>query len=753
VSFINAIFFVVIIFLASFGEFHEALFLSIVLVINIVIGIVQDLRAQISLERLRLLTLPHARKVLEDGSVEHIDLVAIEPNMKLQIMLGDQIPTDAKVISTEGLEVNEALLTGESKNLIKPIGSDLLGGSIVTSGQAIILATASIENTFVAKMTNKIKQFEYALSPLQQSLTRVMTYLSYVLVAIIAYEIFHGITDRLLVVNVVKSIAALTSTLVPQGLILATTVFFAYGAIKMYKQQVLLQEINAIEKLCHIENLCVDKTGTLTENELTLDKTLLYENIAQADIDLYLSAYLHKNIHTSQTSEALLKGIKFQDIPEAIEETITFSSTKKYGAVFMEDGKNSKTIVLGAPDVLMRFLPENQKAWITKNTTSFGKAAKRLVLLATANGKYKDLNGVQISSLALFVLNNPLRPGTTEIISFFQDRGVKVRVISGDSPETVKAIAEQAGIKHIDLVITGDEIAALDEEAFAERVPAYHVFARIYPEQKEKIITLLKKSGFTAMVGDGANDALAIKRADLGIAMFDGASATRQIAQVVLINNSFAALPKGVEMAETILSSIELVASVFFNKIVTGLILFITIAFAGFLYPLSPRNDTIIGYSTIWCAILFWSLFPAQKINIGTEKSFFKSILPFAITMGALTAAAASIGFALEQKLAPHLGGHTLVTLVIMLLGFWFIYLSPLAYGIITNSKQTRFFYLLSLVLTGWISYVFSNKVLQGFFNLPWPGFIPIFAILAVIALFGYIQLVVTKKFFALSKK
>jgi cation-transporting ATPase E len=226
VSFINAIFFVVIIFLASFGEFHEALFLSIVLVINIVIGIVQDLRAQISLERLRLLTLPHARKVLEDGNVEHIDLVAIEPNMKLQIMLGDQIPTDAKVISTEGLEVNEALLTGESKNLIKPIGSDLLGGSIVTSGQAIILATASIENTFVAKMTNKIKQFEYALSPLQQSLTRVMTYLSYVLVAIIAYEIFHGITDRLLVVNVVKSIAALTSTLVPQGLILATNSFW-----------------------------------------------------------------------------------------------------------------------------------------------------------------------------------------------------------------------------------------------------------------------------------------------------------------------------------------------------------------------------------------------------------------------------------------------------------------------------------------------------------------------------------------------
>jgi cation-transporting ATPase E len=262
VSFINAIFFVVIIFLASFGELHEALFLSIVLVINIVIGIVQDLRAQISLERLRLLTLPHARQVLDDGNVQHIDLVAIEPNMKLQIMLGDQIPTDAKVISTEGLEVNEALLTGESKNLLKPVASDLLGGSIVTSGQAIILAQASIDNTFVAKMTNKIKEFEYALSPLQQSLTRVMSYLSYVLVAIIAYEIFHGITDKLLVINVVKSIAALTSTLVPQGLILATTVFFAYGAIKMYKQQVLLQEINAIEKLCHIENLCVDKTGT-----------------------------------------------------------------------------------------------------------------------------------------------------------------------------------------------------------------------------------------------------------------------------------------------------------------------------------------------------------------------------------------------------------------------------------------------------------------------------------------------------------
>lgn len=746
VTLINTIFLAVIVLLAVFGEFHEAVFLSFVVVINVLVGIIQDLRAKVTLEKLRILSAPKVVR-LNNNIEQIINLEQIAVGDRLIVSLGDSIPTDGTIITTDGLEVNEALLTGESKNINKKTGSPVFAGGIVTAGHAVMEAQKLPTDTLVFHMTEKIKIYNYTLSPIQRTLTTFISYMSYLLLGVIIYVVVHGITTQQFLVSIVKNIAALTSTLVPQGLILATTVFFAYGALRLFRENVLLQEINATEKLCLIQNLCIDKTGTLTESTLTLEQVIPFGNYTPEFAHEMINAYLQKNTNTSQTMQALISAFPERYTGETTE-IIPFSSDKKFGVVSATINHSPINIVVGAPDILAGYIPDQAaQVWTLSQTQQLATLAKRLILIARAQTVDAGLTQ-NLIPVALCVLSNPLRKGTKDIIAFFQNRGIKVRVISGDNPLTVKAIAEEAGVKHTDLVITGPEMAAWDDDAFEERVPAYHVFARVFPEQKEKIIRLLKRSGFTAMIGDGANDALAIKQADLGIAMFDGANATRQIAQVVLMNNSFAALPGGVSLAETILSSIELVASVFFNKIISGFLLFVSLAALGYTYPLSPRNDTIIGYATIWISIIFWTLFPAQKINIGNEKSFFHYILPFAITNGILTAGAAVSAYFLELRYSPHMSGHTLVVLTLMSLGFWFLYISPLAYGILITDKQRKVLSIFGGVLLLLVITVLTNQSLSVFFNTPRPTWQGLIFVAMNIGVFGWLQYIITKRWF-----
>ncbi len=745
---INAIFFSVIVLLVVFGEYHEALFISIVVVFNIFVGIVQDMRAKLSLEKLQILMAPRVLRLGADGAYSRIELEDVKNGDLLKIDLGDQIPTDGVIVESDGLEVNEALLTGESGNVIKPQNAKVLGGSFATAGSGIMRAEVSVEGSYVSLMTEKIKHYSYVLSPIQRTLTSFIRYMSFLLLGVIAFVTFQGITKDTLVVTIVKNIAALTSTLVPQGLILATTIFFAYGALQLFKKKVLLQEINAIEKLGLIKNLCIDKTGTLTENQPQVEDVLYFDKIESEYVRKLLSGYLQKNGHTSQTAVALENYCPSGYAGE-IGNFIAFSSDKKFGAVELMIDNNKETVVLGAPDILVNsVVNESAKVWITENAQKLASDAKRLVLLGVSEVFSDRLDGLRIEPVALIVLSNPLRSGTREIIEFFQNRGVRIRVISGDHPATVQAIAMQAGIKHTDMYITGPEMEGWDDDAYEERVPAYHVFARIHPDQKEKIVKQLKFSGFTAMVGDGANDALAIKQADLGIAMFDGSGATRQIAQIVLMNNSFAVLPTGVGLAEKIITNIELVASVYFYKVVTGFLLFASLATMGYIYPLSPRNDTIIGYATVWIAILVWTLFPARRVGLDTKRSLFKKIFPFAITAGVVTATASVIVFSLGPQNLHYTGSNAYVVMVLMALGYWFIYLSPIAYGVEVDLKQKKLLVVTGIILLILLISVILNSTLARFFDFRSVHIAPLGITVLVVLVFGWIQYFLTFRFF-----
>jgi len=754
VSLVNAIFFSVVLLLLAFKEAHESLFLGVVLILNIIIGIVQDLRAKVALEKLQILMTPKITRIGKDGKKEIIAPENILANDALQINLGDQIPADGDIIESFGLEINEALLTGESDNIKKGLGHKVLAGSFATAGSGIMRVTLKPNESFVAQMTNKIKEFTPNLSPIQKTLNTFIEYMTYVLLTIVIYVIIHGLTVHELLVSIVKDIAALTSTLVPQGLILATTVFFAYGAVRLLKKQVLLQEINATEKLGRIKNLCIDKTGTLTENNPTLERTIPYGNIDALLAEQWALGYIEANKDESRTIAAVRLGLHSTFIGTVLK-AMPFSSERKYGSAILNVREKITTVFLGAPDILLdRIADPGERLWLENNIHIFALQAKRLILLAENEGQTEglDIETSVLHPVVLYVLSNPLRPGTAEIIDFFQKRGVRIRVISGDNPQTVQSIARQAGIKHADMVITGPEMEKWDEEEYEERVPAYHLFARIKPDQKEKIITLLKTNGFTAMIGDGANDALAIKKADLGIAMFDGAGATRQISEIVLMNNSFAALPTGVSMAETIITNIELVASIFFNKVAVAFFLFVVLAFLGHTYPMSPRNTTIINYFAIWLPMIFWAIFPATVENFNPHKSFIRKVLPFSLICGTLTALAAAAVFMYGPRRLQYAGSNILVVLLLIALGYWFFVLAPKTFGIEASKKQKKI--LLSLAGLGviFLFFVMFSPVLSKFFDLQRPDFWPLLMALGVSFLFGWLQLIIARLWFTRSK-
>ncbi len=753
---VNGIFFTVTFLLVIFGETHEALFLFVILFLNVVIGIIQDLRAKIALEQLQIFMAPKVTRILNNLE-EIISLEEIKHGDKLKIAMGDQIPADGELILSNGLEVNEALITGESNDIQKAELSKVLAGSIVTAGNGILIANKTSKESFVSQMTEKIKEFTTNLSPIQKTLNTFITYMTYLLLGITIYVVVHGIAIHELVVAIIKDIAALTSTLVPQGLILATTIFFAYGAIKMFKKQVLLQEINATEKLGRIKNLCVDKTGTLTENQPVLESRELnpQNTFNPQTIDELTDAYIQANGDKSETIKAIKKTLQTQFSGKVIS-SLPFSSSRKYGTAKVIIDNQEKTSIMGAPDILIdKITDEADRLWLKNKISEHAKEAKRLLLLALVSAETPEGLPQLIRPVCLYVLQNPLRPGTREIIDFFQNRKVSIRVISGDNPQTVQAIAEQAGIKQTDIIITGPEMEKWDNEAWLERVPAYHLFARISPEQKQKIVEVLKLHGFTAMVGDGANDALAIKKSDLGIAMFGGASATRQIAQIVLMNDSFAALPTGVNLAETIITNIELVAGIFFNKVAIGVLLFFGLAILGYTYPLSPRNTTIINYFSIWLPMVYWAIFPAHLgIDQGKQNkqhmdgSFLKRVLPFAVINGALTAAAAILVFSLGPNALKFAGSNILVVLVLIVLGYWFFILVPKTFGIIATKKQKQFQYALAGAGIAFVTYVMLTPSISKFFDLRKPQLLPLVTTICITFFCALAQYYLTKSKF-----
>ena len=689
----NGIILVVVVSLFFFGDTLSGLFLGFVLVVNMSLGLVQDIRAWLTLEKLQLLTAPHVTRIAEDKTETSILIDEIQAGDLITLKIGDQIPCDGILTEAQALELNEGLITGESTSLSRKEHDPLLAGSIVTSGTGIMRVTSIFKESRIARMTEGIKSYSVTQSPIQRAVSTMITYSGYVLLLAIVYIVTFGVHQE----NVlrIKEIGALASTLVPQGLAFAMTLLFSYGAVHLFRRNVLLQEVNATEKLGRIKNLCLDKTGTLTENTLVVERIALPMGVEQARAELMASAYM---VGTKDSSQTML-GIKdfiHESFAGNIQSSLSFSSWRSYGAVCIEEGAERTIILAGAPETLISYIPNKEsRAWLQDLVDVEAKQGKRVFCIAQCSGETvpTELSGRTLSPVAVFIFSAKLRVGIQEAINFFQARGVRIRIISGDHPETVRAIAVSAGVVQCDRITTGKEMETWTLEDFKKRASEFTIFARTLPEQKEKIIDALKLDGFTAMVGDGANDALAIKKADLGIAMWDGAPATRQIASVVLMNNSFTALPGGVELADSIIKNAEIFASIFLEFSFVGFFLFLMASVLGYPYPLSPLNITLINYFTVGIPgilVSYWTLRPAEKSPAPSGENFFAKILPFTIVSALLQAVAIGALFILSPESMKTTGSNLFVLMGSILVGSTFFFFTPRVFRGTLATTQVR---------------------------------------------------------------
>lgn len=721
----NGIIALVVVLLLFFGDTQSGIFLGLILVINVTLGLGQDIRAWYTLQKLQFLTAPHVTRVLPDGNEEFVLTEEIQKGDTLKLKTGDEIPCDGTLLESRSLELNVGLLTGESMSFSKQKGDHILAGSIITAGSGILITETVFEQSRIARMTEGIKTFSVNESPIQKAVNRVVQYSGYILMVVICFVVLRGVLTNISDVVVIKNIGALTSSLVPQGLVFAMTLLFAYGAAHLYKRNVLLQEVNATEKLGRIQNLCMDKTGTLTENKPAVEKMEIPEGITIEEAKAYASAYIGASGDSSQTILALREFVGKSDTSGTIIITTPFSSWHPYGAVEIVSTRGETDIlVVGAGEYLVPYLvDESEKKWFAGIENKGVLQGKRIICLMRAQGEHlqKDVSQSKLSFVAIFVLSSKLRPGIEDAINFFQDRGVHIRIISGDHPLTVQSVAKMAGVKNCDQVVTGAEMKHWTDDDFVENAHKYSIFARTAPEQKEKIIEALKKDGFTAMIGDGANDALAIKKADLGIAMFEGAPATRHLASVVLMNNSFTALPGGVELADSIIKNAEIFASIFFGSALSALFFFFGVSLFGFSFPLTPLNITFINYFSVGfpsILVSYWTIRKVEKVQSPSKGKFLDKIVPFIVWSSTLQALILFVVFYLSPESMKSGESNLWIILAWSALGYIFFLFTPAFYRGLLLFVQWRDIFILTLVEILFLVFIFRTPFFVQFFEI-----------------------------------
>lgn len=754
---VNGIIFAVVLLLFVFGEKQSTIFLSVIVIINILLGIIQDARARFSLEKLQLLTALRVTRLNDDRTEQSILAEEVVRGDHIRLKLGDQVPCDGVLISGNGLEVSTALITGESDSAPRTKNESLSGGEIVTAGSGIVEAKSDFKRSRLYKMTESAKEYAAKPSPIQNATRKIIAWSGYALIACLLIVILRGFFLGSPYIEIVNAVGALASTLVPQGLVVITTLLFALGASTYSGSHVLFQEINATEKLGRIKNLCMDKTGTLTENSLAVEILLIPQGAEKEEAQTLALDYIRGSGESSQVIVAIKnylahEGVKSENV---ILEALPFSSWRQYGAVRILQNHRKTTIFIGAPDILLPHLTNKKEGrWLFEQIEEHARAGDRLVALAISNAAElpRKLKGAKLTLSGVYVFASELREGIREAIKFFQDRGVRIRIISGDHPDTVQTVASKAGVNGTESVVTGEEIEKWSRSDFDRRVKMHTIFARIVPEQKVRIIEAFKRNGFTAMVGDGANDALAIKRADLGIAMFDGAPATRRLASVILMNNSFTALPGGVRLADNFIRNIEIFAAIFLNQSFLGFFFFVIVSMFGYTYPLLPLNINIINYFALGLPgmlISYWAVRPSGKILPTDSRSFLSRILPFVIACAAVEAIGTMLIFLLSQEYLHSSVINPLIALSYAVFGFIFFAISPLVYrGAVTWRERFHLFATAIFELALFV-FVLHTPTIVKFFNIDfeYPSFTETYSMFAIFFFFGCILFALRKMF------
>jgi cation-transporting ATPase E len=584
------------------GKLGPAWAVSGMAVVNTLVGLVQEIRAKRHLDKLAILTETRAR-VVRDGREQVIPAADVVLDDMLLLASGDPVIADGTVLSERFLEVDEALLTGESDPVPRRAGERLLSGSFCVAGEGAYRADKVGGEAFANKTSAQARRYNYAPSPMQRTLDAIIRALTAVTLVLCLIYVGAYFASGLSKADVVLMIAATVTSMVPQGLVLMTTLAFTLGAVRMSTRGAVVQHLNAVESMASVDVLCMDKTGTLTTNRLAVDRlhTLdVGEDEARDRLRLFAWASLDERSKSVQALRAALGEPAVK--PELIDQ-VPFKSQNRYSAVRVRAGGAESALALGALEALRPLLEQEtaertELAWKELLPTGL-----RLLLFAEALGDARfngSLDGFMLRPLAVVALSDELRPDAGAVLEALSGQGMHFKILSGDNPETVRAT-----VAHLNLplarepVVSGDQLGSAADPATMIR--EHGVFGRVAPRQKFDIVCALQEQGHhVGMIGDGVNDVLPIKRADLGIAMGEGSSATRTVAGMVLENNSFDLLPATLDEGRTILTNLRRAAKLFLLKNAYVLLL-ILLGFGVFRlgFPFEPQQVTLLNWLTI----------------------------------------------------------------------------------------------------------------------------------------------------------
>lgn len=604
-TYFNLIFLVITILLIMVGSFRNLTFLPIIIG-NTVIGIVQEIRAKKTLEKMSLLNAPHA-DVIRNGSVKQISTDELVKDDVILLTAGKQICADAVVISGN-IQVNESLLTGEADEVEKTEGSTLMSGSFVVSGECYAQLEKVGNESYISKLSLEAKSMGgKEQSEMIRSINLIVKWVGIVIIPIglILFWQSHFVNGESITKSVTSTVAAIIG-MIPEGLYLLTTVALALSTMKLARKKVLLHDMKSIETLARVDVLCVDKTGTITEPDMKLKEIFLCKNsgadgtqtaLTLDELKSLILDYANASVDNNATMLALkaYAAEALTNNTSALHRTAVsqqaFSSSLKYGSVTFSDG----TYLLGAPEFIMH----EDFARIEEEIIPYADKGDRVLLFARYDGENVE-NGINgsVTPLGFVALANPIRENAVKTFEYFKSQGVAIKVISGDNPRTVSRIAIQAGIESAESFV---DAATLDtEDKIADAVNKYTVFGRVTPKQKKQLVKALQAKGHTvAMTGDGVNDILAMKDADCSVAMASGSEAAAQAAQVVLLDSDFAHMPDVVYEGRRVVNNIQRSASLFLVKNIFSLLLSLFSVILMVTYPLEPAQVSLISMFTI----------------------------------------------------------------------------------------------------------------------------------------------------------
>ena len=701
------------------GRPADGLFAGII-VANTAIGIVQELRAKRVLDQAALLVQPHAR-VVRDGTEQSLEVVQLVDGDLVNLRSGDQVIADGEVVSSVGMMLDESALTGESLPVEHASGDRVLSGAYCVEGSGSYTVTATGPESYAWRLLGTARQDTAERSPLEQQINQLLRLMVAVMIPLGAALIWTLVRRHTPFRDAAATATAGIVTLIPEGLVLLMSLTFAVAAVRLSRRGMLVQYMNAIESLANVDMVCLDKTGTLTDGTLELREVVPLAGTQEAELREELAVYAASAGSRNATLDAVAAALPHEARPTDAE--VPFSSRWKWSAL----DAGGTWLVLGAPDVLLAAAPPPEAA-------EHERAGRRVLAFGRAAGGVdpddRDHVPPPLEPLGLVVLEEHLRDDAPGTIAFLYDQGVEVKVMSGDSPTTVSAVAERVGIRVGERALQGSELPE-DAAQLAEVASTVTVFARLTPEDKRRLIDAVRQKGaYVAMIGDGVNDVPAMKGARLAVALGSGTQLAKSVADSVLISDRFGAIPEAVAEGRRIIGNVQRVAKLFVTKSVFAAFVIATFGLWAGEFPLLPRHLSLAATFTVGVPGFVLALGPAS--GIPETGGFVRRVLRFALPAGAVMGAATLIAYLAVGDVRGHSDteGRTAAVTVYVAIGLYLLLVLD-AERMQRSRRYAALVVALAASLGAGYLVVLGTPALRQFFALTIPGF---WAVLVMVA-------------------